>query len=315
MSAAPDLRLVPCSPVILRVVPALAAEIGVNESIVLLQLEWWQRVGKERDGSRWVCKSAQAMRDDAFPFWSVTTIGRAITRLVALGLVREANYNEHSYDKTRWLSLAPEGLARLQSVAVHDAAMMQAAPPIVQNEQSIVHPASSIVQDEPTIHKTDQRDIQEIRKEQNNKQGAAGASPAAVVVSAGAHLILTSAPESPDRAVREGVDASRELADARPQDAPNPPIAPAPLPPAVARLVAERGLARLSATSDLALYGGAERAERLAVHALNDPEVRQPERWWRWAMAQGFEPAQARASPERLAGRTSDMLSDWQIVS
>ncbi len=105
-------------PETLRISPALAKEIGLNESILFLQLEFWIAVyGKERDGRRWYYASVRGLAA-RLPFWSFATINRTIKSLIDRGLVVEGNYNEHGYDRTRWLAINLEGCARIKSLAV-----------------------------------------------------------------------------------------------------------------------------------------------------------------------------------------------------
>ena len=103
-------------PVALRISPALAEEIGLNESIVLLQIEFWISISNHViDGRRWTYQSIRDMKEKAFPFWSKDTINRAITSLINKGLLIEGNFNEKKYDKTRWLALG-DGIKNLQSI-------------------------------------------------------------------------------------------------------------------------------------------------------------------------------------------------------
>ncbi|MEQ9027544.1 MAG: DnaA N-terminal domain-containing protein [Aggregatilineales bacterium] len=101
----------------LRVNTALAEEIGLNESVVLLQIEWWIRHSSNvRDDRQWTYQSLTDMREKAFPFWSKRTLNRAIKNLIVRGLIVEGNYNKHSYDRTRWFSLECEAIDALGSV-------------------------------------------------------------------------------------------------------------------------------------------------------------------------------------------------------
>jgi len=102
-----------------RLCPELAQEIGLNESIILLQIEFWIRTSTtaEHEGRRWTYQSVRAMQE-AFPFWSIATINRAIQELVARGYVLVGNYNQAKYDKTRWFALNPDALRRLKSIVI-----------------------------------------------------------------------------------------------------------------------------------------------------------------------------------------------------
>lgn len=103
---------------VMRVSPALAAEIGLNESIMLLQLDFLISVGKhEHDGRRWTYQSVTALRE-MFPWWGRATILRIIRSLKARGLILTDNFNQHAYDKTTWFALNQDGIAQLKSVSL-----------------------------------------------------------------------------------------------------------------------------------------------------------------------------------------------------
>src|SRR5215213_1933292 len=85
----------------LRVSAALAMEIGLNESMVLLQLEFLISISDNiHDGRVWTYQSLHDMRESFFPFWSKATIGRAIQALVARDLIIVGNFNRVGFDRT-----------------------------------------------------------------------------------------------------------------------------------------------------------------------------------------------------------------------
>ena len=103
-------------PSVLRISPTLATEIGLNESIMLLQIEFWISISDNvQEGKRWTYQSVREMKEKAFPFWSLDTINRTVHSLLRKGLLIEGNYNKQKYDKTRWFALGP-GIAELNSV-------------------------------------------------------------------------------------------------------------------------------------------------------------------------------------------------------
>jgi hypothetical protein len=101
-----------------RLSPALAQEIGLNESILFLQLEFLIAVhGADVTGRRWVRMSVRDLERE-FPFWSYSTINRAVQSLEARRLITVENFNRRNYDKTRWFSINLDAAAGLRSIAV-----------------------------------------------------------------------------------------------------------------------------------------------------------------------------------------------------
>ncbi len=103
-----------------RLNPALACEIGLNESLLLLQIEFFISVcGIEKDGQKWIFNSTRDMQSKWFPFWSHHTINRALKSLESSGYIETTtHYNKVKYDKTRWFALNFDGLSNLNSIAI-----------------------------------------------------------------------------------------------------------------------------------------------------------------------------------------------------
>ena len=104
-------------PVVPRISPSLAQEIGLNESLILLQIDFWISISttEPREGKLWTYQSLREMQKNAFPFWSINTINRAIKNLIDKRLLIEGNFNEKKYDKTRWFAIG-DGIENLQSI-------------------------------------------------------------------------------------------------------------------------------------------------------------------------------------------------------
>ena len=105
----------------LRIDPGLAEEIGLNESIMLLQLEFLIRIAGEdnyKDGRRWTYQSLRDLRDSYFCWWSLDTISRTLKRLEAGNFILIGNYNRRRNDKTQWFALNYDQLARLKSISI-----------------------------------------------------------------------------------------------------------------------------------------------------------------------------------------------------
>ncbi len=136
-------------PVSPRINPALAVEIGLNESIVLLQIEYWISVSQHFiDGQRWTYQSVREMQKKVFPFWSIATINRTVQSLLQKGYLIEGNFNKAKYDKTRWFALNFEKLSELKSIAI------QYDTGVFQNETRSTQNETRSTQNETTIPKT-----------------------------------------------------------------------------------------------------------------------------------------------------------------
>lgn len=129
----------------LRISAALAVEIGLNESIVLLQLEYLLSISEHsHEGRVWTYQSLADLKANHFPFWSRATIMRTVKSLRARQLIAIGNFNRAGYDKTSWYALETAGLATLASVRLVG---MGSETGVFQNET----PASALAQIEPGL--------------------------------------------------------------------------------------------------------------------------------------------------------------------
>jgi len=140
----------------LRISGELATEIGFNESIILLQIEYLVSIStNEREGRFWTYHSLDELRERYFPWWSRATIARTIKSLEERQLITVGNFNRAGFDRTQWYTLNYEGVAILTSIRVDTA--------ISQNEKSMSHAATSASQVETAIpettSETTQRDL------------------------------------------------------------------------------------------------------------------------------------------------------------
>ena len=94
----------------------LATALGLNESIVLQQIEYWLTKFKETNKTRhyqkgkwWVYNSYREWKTN-FPFWSESTIRRAIKSLEDEGILITDNFNKLKIDRTKWYSINYEKL-------------------------------------------------------------------------------------------------------------------------------------------------------------------------------------------------------------
>ncbi len=97
----------------LLIIPTLAAMIGLNESIILQQLHYWlQRTNNIREDRKWVYFTYDELGEQ-FPFFSNSTIRRAISKLENSGLLSSNNFNRMKIDRTKWYSINYERVNEL----------------------------------------------------------------------------------------------------------------------------------------------------------------------------------------------------------
>lgn len=103
----------------------LATLIGLNEALVLQQIEYWvniketsdkkgKRTIKENyaDGFYWTYNTVEEWAEE-FPFWSHDTVKRTLKKLRDNNYVVTGNYNEKAYDRTLWYRVNHEELIKL----------------------------------------------------------------------------------------------------------------------------------------------------------------------------------------------------------
>jgi DnaD/phage-associated family protein len=107
----------------LVVLPSLAVKIGLSESIFIQQLHYWLKDSNNiKDGFKWVYNTYEDWSIQ-FPFWSISTIRRIITKLEKANLIIIGNYNQLKIDNTKWYRINYEMLEDMSR-------------PPVQNEQT-----------------------------------------------------------------------------------------------------------------------------------------------------------------------------------
>lgn len=96
----------------------LAAKIGLNESIILQQIDYWIEKNRKADnnyrkGRYWTYNTYEGWQRNNFQFWSVRTIIRAVNNLEEKGLIISDNFNKAGFDRTKWYTIDYD---RLQEV-------------------------------------------------------------------------------------------------------------------------------------------------------------------------------------------------------
>jgi hypothetical protein len=116
----------------LQLLPSLAVEIGLNESLVIQQIHYWiQKNGKMINGKPWTYNSYRNWQKQ-FPFWSESSVKRVFQSLEEKGLLISGNYNKLPMDKTKWYAINYERLDEIeQRIDENVQALCQLDPTIV----------------------------------------------------------------------------------------------------------------------------------------------------------------------------------------
>ena len=104
------------SPIVVNT--TLANEIGLNEAIVLQQINYWIEINKivgknYYDGKYWTYNSIKSWHEKNFKFLSVETVRRVFTKLEKSGFIITGNYNKDPRDKTKWYTINDKKLEEL----------------------------------------------------------------------------------------------------------------------------------------------------------------------------------------------------------
>lgn len=104
----------------IMIIPSLALKIGINEAVMLQQVHDWLAKSKhQKEGRTWIDNTYKDWQEH-IPFWSESTIKRAVKSLEQQGLLITANWNQAKLDNTKWYSIDYEKLATVESDAVMD---------------------------------------------------------------------------------------------------------------------------------------------------------------------------------------------------
>lgn len=91
----------------------LAVILGLSESIVLQQMNYWIEKSKHViEGKRWIYNTYSNWQEQ-LPFFCESTIRRIIKRLEDLGVLLSANFNKARSDRTKWYTINYETLNEL----------------------------------------------------------------------------------------------------------------------------------------------------------------------------------------------------------
>lgn len=95
----------------------LAKNIGLNEAIILQQLNYWLEStpsGVEHEGVRWIYNTHEKWQEQ-FPFWSTDTVKRGFASLKDQNLVLVAKLSKNKSDRTNFYTVNHEKLDQLEA--------------------------------------------------------------------------------------------------------------------------------------------------------------------------------------------------------
>ena len=86
--------------------PEIAVRVGLNEAIVLQQVNYWLVINEKKnhnfkEGHYWTYNTFKEWQSQ-FPFWSVRTLKTIVKKLEQSGLLISANFNKMKTDRTKW---------------------------------------------------------------------------------------------------------------------------------------------------------------------------------------------------------------------
>lgn len=89
----------------LLVLPTLAVTLGLNQAIIMQQLQYWlSKSTNIHEGKRWVYNTYDEWAEQ-LPFWSARTIQRLFLGLESDGLIISGVFNRDGHDRTKWYTI------------------------------------------------------------------------------------------------------------------------------------------------------------------------------------------------------------------
>lgn len=95
----------------------LAKILGLNEALVLQQINYWLEINKKKNNNfhndrYWTYNSLTQWQEE-FPFWSKETVKRIFKRLREKKLLITGSFNKKKFDRTLWYSIDYDELEKL----------------------------------------------------------------------------------------------------------------------------------------------------------------------------------------------------------
>ena len=112
----------------------LAVRIGLNEALVLQQLFYWLDQGVEINGRQWIYKTHSKWQKQDFPFWSISTIKRALNNLESIGLIDVDQLSDNNFDRKNYYTINFEKLKEYEVQSLDKSEKVKLNPSKSQNE-------------------------------------------------------------------------------------------------------------------------------------------------------------------------------------
>lgn len=168
------------------VLPELAVKIGLNESMVLQQLHYWlKRSNNIQRDRKWVYFTYDKLVEQ-FPFFSKSTVRRAITKLKSLGLLLTDCFNKMKMDQTKWYSINYEAVNELNMGEVAEESNQTGESldideqsneiPADQNKQQPTESPANHKEEQPTRLQTNQNEQQDCSNKPSNNGAQVGST-------------------------------------------------------------------------------------------------------------------------------------------
>lgn len=121
----------------LVILPKLAVKVGLNEAIILQQIHYWcMRSEHVINGEKWFFKSMEQWEAE-MPFFSNSTLKRAIKNLVDQNLIKSAKLGKEfgkSFDNTKWYTICTENPLLNPSAQSNDHCLSDSTNRLGQND-------------------------------------------------------------------------------------------------------------------------------------------------------------------------------------
>lgn len=106
---------------------SLALTIGLNEAIILQYIHFWINSKRKKQEEVWIYKTYNQIQEE-LPFFSESTIKRAIKKMLDFKILKKENRNKAKIDKTNWYTIDYQKLSEICGIKM--------TYPVCQNDLS-----------------------------------------------------------------------------------------------------------------------------------------------------------------------------------